>query len=182
VPLRRFKQREATYTGFASPGCAAPTSFLSLLTLCSSRGPSGPVSCQWRPWGSPFRGLFLLRSRHGLPTSHPLLALSSGRSRSTDPVRPSPVAQMGSGRSPTSRDESLRGLAPCSLGAVFGATMSRSATASKEGHQPGAHTATSRESVHGSEDYACDCGGVPETPLLVLRLPRCNPGVRTSHP
>jgi len=35
-----MKRREATYTGFASPGCAAPTGFLSLLTLCSSRRPS----------------------------------------------------------------------------------------------------------------------------------------------
>jgi hypothetical protein len=182
VPLRRIRQREATYAGFASPDCAAPSGFLSLVTLCSSRGPSGFVSCQWRPWGSPFRGLFLPRSRHGLPASHPLLTLSSGRDRPTDPVRPRPVARLGSGRSPTSRDESLCGLAPCSLGAAFGATVSRSATASKEGHQPGAHAATSRESVRESEDHACDCGWVPAAPLLALRLLRCNPGVGTSPP
>jgi hypothetical protein len=36
-PLQRMKQREATCTGFASPGCAAPSGFLSLLALSSSR-------------------------------------------------------------------------------------------------------------------------------------------------
>jgi hypothetical protein len=33
-----MQQREATCTGFASPGCATPSDFLSLLASCSSRG------------------------------------------------------------------------------------------------------------------------------------------------
>jgi hypothetical protein len=182
MPLRRFKQREATHTGFASPGCAAPIGFLSLLAPCSSRGPSSLVSCWWRPWGSPFRGLFLLRSRHGLPTSHPLLALSSGRDRPTDPVRPSPVARFGVLQV---THESRR--IPSRTGALFArgrlcATVSRSATASKEGHQPGAHAATSRESVRGSEDHACGRGSVPETPLLAPRLLCHDPDTQSLHP
>jgi len=36
-PLQRMRQREATYAGFASPGCAAPSGFLSLVTRSSSR-------------------------------------------------------------------------------------------------------------------------------------------------
>jgi hypothetical protein len=35
--LRRLRLREATHTGFASPGCAASPGFLNLLTLCSAR-------------------------------------------------------------------------------------------------------------------------------------------------
>jgi hypothetical protein len=55
-PLQRSRRRGATYTGFASPGCAAPSGFLTLLTLSSPRCRSGPVSCRWRSWGSPYRG------------------------------------------------------------------------------------------------------------------------------
>ena len=36
-----MRRRAATYTGFASPGCAAPSAFLKLLALCSTRpGPA----------------------------------------------------------------------------------------------------------------------------------------------
>jgi hypothetical protein len=38
------------------PDCAAPSGFLSLLTLCSPRNPVGSVSHRRRSWGSPFRG------------------------------------------------------------------------------------------------------------------------------
>jgi hypothetical protein len=44
--LRRLQKRAATYTGFASPGCAAPSGFLNLLTLSSARNLSGLVSCR----------------------------------------------------------------------------------------------------------------------------------------
>jgi hypothetical protein len=46
VTLRRLRQRVATNTGFTSPGCAAPSGFLSLLTLPSTRRPSRLVSCE----------------------------------------------------------------------------------------------------------------------------------------
>jgi hypothetical protein len=55
-PLQRSRRRGATYTGVASPGCAAPSGFLTLLTLSSPRCRSGLVSCRWRSWGSPYRG------------------------------------------------------------------------------------------------------------------------------
>jgi hypothetical protein len=44
--LRRIQKRAATNTGFASPGCAAPSGFLNLLTRCSARNLSGLVSCR----------------------------------------------------------------------------------------------------------------------------------------
>jgi hypothetical protein len=44
--LRRFQKRAATNTGFASPGCAAPSGFLNLLTHYSARNLSGLVSCR----------------------------------------------------------------------------------------------------------------------------------------
>jgi hypothetical protein len=44
--LRRSQKRAATCTGLASPGCAAPPGFLNLLTRCSTRNPSGLVSCR----------------------------------------------------------------------------------------------------------------------------------------
>lgn len=78
MPLWCLEQREATFTGFASPGYAAPSGFLSLLTLFSSRSRSGLVSCRWHLWGFPFRGSFLPRSRHDLSVCLSLLALSNG--------------------------------------------------------------------------------------------------------
>jgi hypothetical protein len=54
--LRRSQKRAATCTGLTSPGCAAPSGFLNLLTRCSTRNPSGLVSCRSRPWASTFRG------------------------------------------------------------------------------------------------------------------------------
>jgi hypothetical protein len=54
--LRRSQKRAATCTGLASPGCAAPSGFFNLLTRCSTRNPSGLVSCRSRPWALTFRG------------------------------------------------------------------------------------------------------------------------------
>lgn len=73
-----MKQREATNTGLALPGCATPSGFRSPLTLRSSRSPSDSVSSRWHPWGFPFRGLFLLRCRQSLPTCLPLVTFSVG--------------------------------------------------------------------------------------------------------
>jgi hypothetical protein len=78
--LRRLRQREATHTGFASPGCAAPSGFLSLLALHSSRSPSGFVSRRKRPWASPFRGLLLSRGRVDLSADLPLVVLPAASS------------------------------------------------------------------------------------------------------
>jgi hypothetical protein len=44
--LRRIQIQAATNTGFASPGCAAPSGFLNLLTPYSARILSGLVSCR----------------------------------------------------------------------------------------------------------------------------------------
>jgi len=44
--LRRSQKRAATYAELASPGCAAPSGFLNLLTRYSTRNPSGLVSCR----------------------------------------------------------------------------------------------------------------------------------------
>jgi len=44
--LRRLRRGEATNTGFTSPGCAAPSGFLNLLTLCSAPHRSSLVSCR----------------------------------------------------------------------------------------------------------------------------------------
>jgi hypothetical protein len=44
--LRRFQKQAATNTGITSPGCAAPSGFLNLMTLCSARNLSGLVSCR----------------------------------------------------------------------------------------------------------------------------------------
>jgi len=73
-----MRQREATSTGLASPGCAAPSGFRSPLTLRSSRSPSNSISSRWHPWGFPFRGLFLLRCRQSLPAYLPLVTFSVG--------------------------------------------------------------------------------------------------------
>jgi hypothetical protein len=56
VALRRLKKQAATNIGLTAPDCAAPSGFLSLLTLCSARNPSRLVSCEWRPWASTYRG------------------------------------------------------------------------------------------------------------------------------
>jgi len=39
APLRRVELREATNIGLTWPDCAAPSNFLSFLTLCSARSP-----------------------------------------------------------------------------------------------------------------------------------------------
>jgi hypothetical protein len=44
--LRRVQTWEATYTEFASLGCAAPSGFLNLLAPYSSHALSGLVSCR----------------------------------------------------------------------------------------------------------------------------------------
>jgi hypothetical protein len=54
--LQRLQKKAATYTGFASPGCATPSGFLNLLTCYSALNLSDLVSCQQRPWVSAFRG------------------------------------------------------------------------------------------------------------------------------
>jgi hypothetical protein len=51
-----MRWRGATCTGLASPGCAAPSGFLSRLTLSSPHHPAGLVSYRRHSWGSPFRG------------------------------------------------------------------------------------------------------------------------------
>jgi hypothetical protein len=52
------------------PGCAAPSGFLSLLTLYSAQCPSSLVSCRWRPWAFTYRGFLLDLSEHHLPMMH----------------------------------------------------------------------------------------------------------------
>jgi len=54
--LQRSQKWTATNTRFASPGCAAPSGFLSLSTRCSIHDPSGLVSCQSRSWAWSLRG------------------------------------------------------------------------------------------------------------------------------
>jgi hypothetical protein len=54
--LRRFQKRAATDAGVASPGYAASSGFLNLLTLSSARNLSSLVSCRLRPWAFAFRG------------------------------------------------------------------------------------------------------------------------------
>jgi hypothetical protein len=75
LALRRSRQREATHTGFASPGCAAPSGFLSLLTLSSSRSRPALFHAGGAPGLSPFRGLLLPRGRPDLSAGLPLLVL-----------------------------------------------------------------------------------------------------------
>lgn len=77
-----MRKREATYTGLAASGCAAPPGFFSLLALCSSRVRSGFVSRRWHPWGCPFRGLLFPRRRRCLSTGLPLMALFDAVRRS----------------------------------------------------------------------------------------------------
>jgi hypothetical protein len=86
LALRRSRQREATHTGLASPGCAAPSGFLSLLTPCSSRSPpalfhAGGALGLW-----PFRGLLLPRGRPNLSAGLPLLALPGAVLAEVTPV------------------------------------------------------------------------------------------------
>lgn len=83
-----MRKREATNTGLAASGCAAPSGFLSLLALCSSRVRSGFVSRRWHPWGCPFRGLLLSRRRHCLSAGLPLLALFDAVRRGEPGTRP----------------------------------------------------------------------------------------------
>jgi hypothetical protein len=45
VALRRLRRTTATYTECTTPGCATPSGFLSLLTSCSVRHLSSPISC-----------------------------------------------------------------------------------------------------------------------------------------
>jgi hypothetical protein len=44
--LRRLQKQAATNTGLTSPGCAAPSGFLGLLTRYSACNLSGLVSCR----------------------------------------------------------------------------------------------------------------------------------------
>jgi hypothetical protein len=63
---------ERPSAGVASPGCAAPPGFLSLLTLRSPHHPAGPVSYRRHSWGSPFRGFpFRLPGRLSAPRAPP---------------------------------------------------------------------------------------------------------------
>ena len=75
VALRRLRQREATYTGFASPGCAASPGSFSLLTPCSSRSFPALFHAGNAHGLSPFRGLLFSRSRRNLSVRLPLLTL-----------------------------------------------------------------------------------------------------------
>jgi hypothetical protein len=78
-----MKLREATYTGIAYPDCAAPSDFLSLLTLFSSRNRPALFHAGGALGISPFRGLFLSRGQQNLSACPPLLMLS----RNTSPNR-----------------------------------------------------------------------------------------------
>lgn len=143
VPLRRSRQREATCAGFASPDCAAPAGFLSLLTLRSSRNRSGLVSCRWRPWGLPFRGLFLPCCRCILSEHLPLLTFirrTFVHMTANDDCQP--VARPILTDMPHDRDEFLTNPGPDSSGSP-GATGSSSSATSQEGPRPGARVANS---------------------------------------
>jgi hypothetical protein len=97
--LRRLRQREATYTGFASPGCAASSGFLSLLTPSSSRSLPALFHAGNAHGLSPFRGLPFSRGRRNLSVRLPLLALLERGSATVTATR-SPVARRRV-RSPT---------------------------------------------------------------------------------
>ena len=75
LALRRSRQREATHTEFASPGCAAPSGFLSLLTLSSSRSRPALFHAGGAHGLSPSRGLLLPRGQPYLSAGLPLVAL-----------------------------------------------------------------------------------------------------------
>jgi hypothetical protein len=90
APLQRIRQREATCTGFASPGYAAPSGFLSLLTHHSSRSPDGFVSHRRRSWGSALQRFPLPIRQRRLSTLLPLMVFLSARDVAVR--RPSPLA------------------------------------------------------------------------------------------
>jgi hypothetical protein len=79
--LQRSQKWTATYTRFASPGCATPSGSLSLSTSRSVHDPSGLVSCQSRSWAWSLRGF---PSPIAACASHRRLAAAASR-----PTRPS---------------------------------------------------------------------------------------------
>ena len=81
-PFGAFKTRTATCTGLASPGCAASSGFLNLLTPYSVLAPSGLVSCQWHPWALGLQSLSLAVARSASRPLVPLMPLAV-RSRSS---------------------------------------------------------------------------------------------------
>jgi hypothetical protein len=73
LPLQRIQAQAATYTGLASPGSAAPSGFLKLLTLLLHPCPLDLVSCRIRSWGSAFRGFPLPKAATALHRACPFL-------------------------------------------------------------------------------------------------------------
>jgi hypothetical protein len=76
-PLQRMRHREATYTGLTTPGCAASSGFLSLLTPSSSRNPPALFHAGGAHGVRTFRGLFLPVRQVRISASLPLLAFLS---------------------------------------------------------------------------------------------------------
>jgi hypothetical protein len=68
-----LKKQAATNTGITSPGCAASSGFLGLLTLCSACIRSRLVSCGWRPWASNLQRFSLPDSEERLTTPYPFM-------------------------------------------------------------------------------------------------------------
>jgi hypothetical protein len=122
VTLRRSKKQAATNIGLASPDCATPSGFLSLLTLCSARNPSRLVSCEWRPWASAFRGFPCpVARRTSRPPCPPCRFSLRRRNQQADPDFTAPrlrgithpVSPYRRTRCyPTNADRSSRSLAP----------------------------------------------------------------------
>jgi hypothetical protein len=82
VALRRMRRREATHTGFTSPGCAAPSGFLNLLTRCSAR-PVQPCFMLVTPLGFGFQRFPPPSSRHASRRALPLMLSSPAPKRRT---------------------------------------------------------------------------------------------------
>jgi hypothetical protein len=132
-----LEKRAATYTGFASPGCAAPSGFLGLLTLSSPRYPAGPVSYRRRSWGSPFRGFpFRIAGDTSSAPPAPLDVVVDGRAwRLSEPApvprrRVSPIVAPRSGVGVTRESvvgfgRAFRGLSPFRKSVLRSAGVSR---------------------------------------------------------
>jgi len=79
LPLQRIQARAATSTGLTTPGSAAPSGFLNLLTLLLRSRPPGLVSCRIRSWGSAFRGFPLPKAAAALHRACPFLEFAMYR-------------------------------------------------------------------------------------------------------
>jgi hypothetical protein len=88
VALRRLQKQAATCTGFASPGYAASSDFLGLLTLHSACNLASSVSRRQRPWAFAFRGFPLPVAAHRLRFA--ALPAVSPAARACPPIRFAP--------------------------------------------------------------------------------------------